>query len=226
MDTGVKEPPPGYFENKRPEMLPFLPDRRRRALEIGCGQGNFIASVDGIEERWGIEPAAAAAAVAAERLDRVFAIPVEDALPQLPEGYFDLVIANDVIEHLRDHEWFLAAIRRYLAPGGVLVGSLPNVRYFHNLCELLLERDWYYRTYGILDRTHLHFFTEKSIRRALRDVGYTIEAMEPINRFAIMHGGARGRFYKALAMAAIAGTAGYFRDIAYVQFGFRARPAP
>jgi SAM-dependent methyltransferase len=222
----MKNPPPGYFENKRPEMLPFLPARRRRALEIGCGQGNFIASIDGVEERWGIEPVAVAATAAAARLDRVLAISVEDAFPELPEGYFDLVIANDVIEHLRDHEWFLAATRRYLAPGGVLVGSLPNVRYFHNLCELLLERDWCYRNDGILDRTHLHFFTEKSIRRSLRDAGYTIEAMKPINRFGMMQGGARGRFYKALAVAAIAGTAGYCRDIAYLQFGFRARSVP
>ena len=216
--------PANYFRNTRPEIVPFVPAQRRRVLEVGCGEGAFAGSLEGVEERWGIEPNGPSAAIAAERLDRVFASGVEEAVESLPDGYFDVVVVNDVIEHLPDHDWFLDRVKRHIAPGGVLVGSLPNVRYYHTLCELILERDWCYRDCGILDRTHVHFFTEKSIRRLFAAHGYAVARLDPINRFADTHPNNRTWLYRLLAHAAIVGSAGYFRDIAFLQFAFQARP--
>ena len=224
LDMTAPQQAPDYFQKTRPEMEPFIPARRTRVLEVGCSEGNFIASLSGVQERWGIEPYGPAAAVAEKRLDRLFASTVEAAVDGLPESYFDVVIANDVIEHLPDHVWFLSRIKQHIAPGGMLVGSLPNIRYYQTLFELLLERDWFYRDSGILDRTHLHFFTEKSIRRVLAETGYSVESLTPINKFCDTHPNRRTPAYRLLAHAAIIGSGGYFRDIAALQFAFKARP--
>src|SRR5947207_3041807 len=118
-----------YYQEKRPEMLAFVPDRRATVLEIGCGDGLFAASIPETKEVWGIEPNKTAAEAASSRLYKVIDSTFEDASPSLPTRYFDLVIANDVIEHMADHDAFFIAIKRYIAHGGVLLGSIPNVRH-------------------------------------------------------------------------------------------------
>jgi SAM-dependent methyltransferase len=211
-----------YRALARPEMLPFVPARRDRVLEVGCGQGRFIAAIPDVTERWGIEPDAAAAAAAQTRLTRVIAAPFDDARPMLPCHYFDIVICNDVIEHMVDHDRFLEEVKDFLAPGGALVASIPNVRYYLNLFELIVARDWEYRDWGILDRTHLRFFTERSLRRTLAQHGWRIEVLAGIN------GGIRfgwNRWDLATSLAAYATLAlgfGRFGDIRHQQFAVRA----
>jgi len=214
---------PDYYRSARVEMTPFVPARRTRVLEIGCGAGVFCSALPNVDERWGVEPGEAATE-AAHRLDHVIRGTFNDAAGSLPRHYFDVVIRNDVIEHMPDHDMFLRRIRDHIAPGGVLVGSIPNVRYHENLFDLLLGRDWEYRESGILDRTHLRFFTERSLRRTFSRHGYAIEMFQGIN------GGFRlGRSdvltrYKLFGIAALVLSAGFFSDIRYPQFGFRVRP--
>jgi 2-polyprenyl-3-methyl-5-hydroxy-6-metoxy-1,4-benzoquinol methylase len=101
----------------------------------------------------------------------------------LPEAYFDCVICNDVLEHLADPYSVLFALKEKLSDNGVVVFSLPNVRHLGNLKNLLVKKDWQYRDAGILDATHLRFFTEKSIRRMFDDLGFeliTLRGMNPI----------------------------------------------
>ncbi len=216
--------PRSYFQWTRPEMVPFLPEQRRTVLEIGCGEGGFIGAIPGTQETWGIEPDVTSAQVAATRLTRVLNGTFELMEDQLPQKHFDVVICNDVIEHMVDHDRFFHRIRPYLREGGVLVGSIPNVRFFRNMFEFLILRDWHYRDMGILDRTHLRFFTERSLRRSLQEAEYTIEMMHGINE-GLIFGWSKwelGSF--AMAWIAIALSLGRFRDIRYLQFGFRARP--
>ena len=82
------------------------------------------------------------------------------------------MVCNDVIEHMADHDRFLRQIRGHIAPGGVLIGSVPNMRHYRALFELLVLRDWDYRDSGVLDRTHLRFFTARSLRRSLTRAGF------------------------------------------------------
>ena len=87
----------------------------------------------------------------------------------------------------------------------------------------MLEKDWHYRPYGILDATHLRFFTEKSLIKAFNKNGFTIDKMHGIN--AITDSSTRrAKLYAALSRAMIALTLGYFRDIQFLQFGFRIIP--
>lgn len=205
-----------YYRHRRTEMAPFIPTRYAKVLEIGCAEGTFRDHLTAPCEYWGIEPAATAATVAGGRLHRVLTGTYQDVASQLPEHYFDLVICNDVIEHMPDHDAFFAAIPRHMAPDGCLVGSIPNVRYLRNLRDLLVHKDWHYRDSGILDRTHLRFFTRKSLRRTLAAHGYQIELLRGIGPLRLFSASpwAWGR----LLMVALLGG-----DTRYRQFAFRVR---
>jgi 2-polyprenyl-3-methyl-5-hydroxy-6-metoxy-1,4-benzoquinol methylase len=183
----------------------------------------FLQSITNAEEKWGVEPTQAAASVAKGRLTHVINKSFDDAKFDLPLNYFDLVICNDVIEHMTDHDAFLMEIKKYIVPGGAIVGSIPNVRYHKNLFNLLFVKDWEYMEWGVLDRTHFRFFTEKSLRRSLSSAGFMVEALQGING-GIEFGWSKWQFgYSAFAALAIALSLGYFNDIKHQQFAFRAR---
>jgi len=170
----------GYYAKTRTEMFEFIPGNSKRLLDVGCAEGNFGAFV---KERlgaevWGIEIDGAAAAVAQKKLDTVLVGDISTLLKKLPDGYFDCIVCNDVLEHLIDPYSVLRTFKQKLCVGGVIVFSLPNVRYFGNLKNLLVRKDWQYADEGILDRTHLRFFTEKSIRKMFTQLGYAIVTMQ------------------------------------------------
>ena len=212
-----------YHGLDRADMRPFLPARRARVLEVGCGEGRFSGAIDGVEESWGIEPSSAAEA-ARTRLTRVFQATFDEAESELPVGYFDLVICNDVIEHMADHGRFFSRIGQYIAPGGMIIGSIPNVRFYNNMFEYLFEKDWHYTDYGILDRTHLAFFTEKSLRKTLERYGFDILTLNGINSWFRFSKTARTLTYLWAAYALVALSLGYFADIRHLQFAFQATP--
>ena len=137
----------------------------------------------------------------------------------LPDSYFDVTTCNDVIEHMNDHNEFLVSVQRKMAKGGCLVGSIPNVRYILNLLEVLIRRDWRYRDDDILDRTHLRFFTEKSLRRALEDCGYEIEQLRGINpwEFSPLSVKEGAKWTLSVLLGA---------DTRFRQFGFRVTSLP
>jgi 2-polyprenyl-3-methyl-5-hydroxy-6-metoxy-1,4-benzoquinol methylase len=212
-----------YYNSERREMLPFVPARRKRVLEIGCGEGRFSAALTGVEESWGIEPSAAAE-VAKTHLTRVLRATFDEAENTLPLQYFDLIICNDVIEHMPDHAKFMSCITKYIVPGGLIMGSIPNVRFYVNMFEYMFRRDWRYRDYGILDRTHLAFFTRKSLDRLLKQCGFEVLEIRGINKNYRFSNSAKAWVSLIGAYGFVALTFGYFADIRYLQFGFQATP--
>ena len=204
-----------YFSHSRPEMLAFVPLHTRRVLEIGCASGVFGARIKQRQgaEVWGLERNADAAARADQHLDRVLQGSLEDHLGSLPNGHFDCVICNDVLEHLSDPETVFRALRHVMAPDAVLVGSIPNVRYFPVLFDLVWNADWQYADYGVLDRTHQRFFTHKSLARTLQDCGYHPQHITGINPTPSI----KARLASAL-------TLGKLSDCRYLQFAFVATP--
>ena len=204
-----------YHSGHRPEMTQFLPARYRTVLEIGCGEGGFAGSLGTGCEIWGVEMHETSAKLASQRLHRVLIGSYDAVCRDMPENYFDLVICNDVIEHMPDHDAFFESISGKLRDGGYLIASIPNMRYYYCLRELLLRKEWVYRDEGIMDRTHLRFFTERSIRRTLAGYGFSIEVIRGINRLK----GVR-RVSRALLFIIL--TLGYYTDILFQQFGFRA----
>ena len=177
----VPSPPSQYFDFARPEVAALVPAEARRVLDVGCGGGALGALLkqrDGVEV-WGIEADPEAAERARARLDRVIAADL-DAIEALPPGTgsFDCIICADVLEHLMDPERTLDALLRSLAPGGTLVASIPNIRHQEIVLDLLVHGRWRYQPSGILDATHLRFFTATEIDALVGRLGLTIEHVQ------------------------------------------------
>jgi len=197
--------------NVRSEMARFIDGRPLRILEIGCAGGGFRKNITWECEYWGVEPVAAVAKQAEKNLFRVLSGTYEDVSSDLPDAYFNLIVCNDVIEHMPDPWAFLVDIQKKLAPSGQIVGSVPNVRYILNLIDLLIHRDWKYTEAGVLDKTHFRFFTIKSLLRLLIETGFSVERLEPVgpDRYACLKQCFSWAFW-------LAGT-----DVLYAQLGFR-----
>lgn len=172
-----------YYRHSRFEMIPFVPKNVKKILEIGCGQAFFSSQFmsEGVEV-WGVEPNEASAKEAATKLTKVLNSTIDDAFTTLPNDYFEVIIMNDVIEHITYPKEVLTILKDKLTKNGVLVTSIPNVRYSKNIFNLIFKRDWKYTESGILDNTHFRFFTKKSIKRMYSEVGFKIETMKGINR--------------------------------------------
>ena len=216
----------GYRSGERREMRPFLPTLApgSRILEIGCGEARFSKYLCDIHEVWGVEPNDQAANVARGSLKYVLVGTFEEIEDQLPRAYFDLVICNDVIEHMAGHEIFLQKIKRHMKENSLMVGSIPNVRHYENLFNLIFGADWDYQDFGIRDRTHLRFFTEKSLRRCLERASFNVEILQGINKSYPSGGGRRGLVERIFVWGLLFSSLWRAEDILFLQFGFRARP--
>lgn len=173
-----------YFRTPRREMLEFVPTGVNSVLEIGCGTGAFGALVKqqrGTNRYVGVELMSQAAEVARTLLDEVIVTNIEqNSLPFPPES-FDCLVCNDVLEHLVDPWAILKTLIRFVRPGGYIVISLPNVRFSEVVKNLVIRKQWEYEEQGVLDRTHLRFFTESSIRALFNSNGLEILQLRGIN---------------------------------------------
>jgi 2-polyprenyl-3-methyl-5-hydroxy-6-metoxy-1,4-benzoquinol methylase len=170
-----------YFGAARTQILPLMPKHSTRVLEIGCGSGQtleMLKSKGFCDETVGVELFDSAAEEARNRVDKVYCLDVEKG--PLPEdlGTFDLILLLDVLEHLVDPWSFLKKIHSLaLKPHGKIIISLPNARHF-TLVLPLLRGNFDYKERGILDKTHLRFFTRSSATRLIEEAGLTIDAVK------------------------------------------------
>ena len=205
-----------YYQQQREEMLAYIPPDVTRTLEIGCGAGSFSAQIHDAygAETWGVEYQPEAAALAAQKLHRVLSGSIEATLPELPQHYFDCIIFNDVLEHLVDPYAALVNVQCLLATNGVVVASIPNIRHWPEFVDYTWRGNWNYRDDGVLDRTHLRFFTQRSILNTLRNCGYELVTMQGINPFD-------SRAQKIATLL----TLGRLADTRYKQYAIVARTA-
>lgn len=150
-----------------------------RILDIGCSQGEMLSTLTEYNfELFGIEPDAQDADFARLKGINVFTGTIEEYLKV--ENYpknFDLIILADVLEHLSDENSAISQITtKLLNQKGKLIVSVPNVANF-SIRLLLLFGMWNYTSRGILDRTHLRFFTRKTIKETLKNHNLTIESL-------------------------------------------------
>lgn len=172
-----------YFSSQRKEMIPFVPDGVQTLLEVGCGTGSFGAYLKALRsmEITGIEPQQSAAEIACSVLDRVLPLDVDAGILEMKGEQFDCIVFNDVLEHLVDPWNVLTRVRELLAPGGTVIASIPNIRYMPVLKEFVLAGDWRYQRDGVMDKTHLRFFTKKSIAALFDSCGYEMTVLKGIN---------------------------------------------
>jgi glycosyltransferase involved in cell wall biosynthesis len=143
-----------------------------RILDVGCGpgwvaaelrrRGHHVTGVDLIADE-GIE----------DRIDRFFAADLEHGVPDAVGGGYDIVIAADVIEHVRNPEELLADLAGRMDPRGRIIASVPNFAHWYPRLRVAAGL-FDYDQRGILDRTHVRFFTRRSFRRVLASTGLEV----------------------------------------------------
>lgn len=155
-----------YYGHVRSEILPLLPMGVNRIFEVGCGEGDtlsFIKSSGRCVWAGGIELFHNAAEQAKNKnIDLVLEGNISELELPIEENSLDAILCLDVLEHLVDPCSVLQRLYKYLKPGGVLICSIPNVRNFRVLIPLVVHGEWEYQKDGILDQTHLRFFTKSS----------------------------------------------------------------
>ena len=172
----------GYFDTLRDEIEPLVPASVSVVMDVGCGKG--------VTSRWlkqirpnittiGVEIDQSIAATAASAVDTVLVVDLDKGLDPLASyvGRVDLLLLLDVLEHLRDPWTRLAELRALLTRTGVVIASIPNVRNIKVLRPLLLSGEWQYQSSGILDRTHLRFFTRGTVLELFAGAGYEVQKM-------------------------------------------------
>lgn len=171
----------GYFHFSRPDLVELVPPQAKKVLDVGCAAGMMGAALKerGVEEVVGIEINTVAAREAATRLDRVLVGDVEELDLPYPEKYFDAIVMGDVLEHLRDPWAVLNRLQSYLAEEGTVIASIPNVANASVIAGLLNGK-WQYADAGILDRTHLRFFTLDGIREMFTNAGFRIVSLNRV----------------------------------------------
>jgi 2-polyprenyl-3-methyl-5-hydroxy-6-metoxy-1,4-benzoquinol methylase len=202
--------------DERHYMLPLVPAGSQKILEVGCADGAFARTLRGFlsePEIWAVEFNEYHAEAARQVVDKLIIGDICKELENLPQNHFDLIIFNDVLEHLIDPYGLLIDIKPLLADGGLVLASLPNVRYWRNLYNLVFKKQWKYEDSGILDRTHLRFFTESSMRELFVDQGYEVVRFEGFNKTK------KSRMKKLNAI-----TFGWLEDTLYQQFMISAKP--
>lgn len=159
-------------------MLDFSP---KRGLDVGC----FVGATSGlIKSRFpgcimvGIEPSKLAVKVARTRMDVVHACLLEEVdfpAEGYGPGHFDVIILADVLEHMYNPWGALKRLKPYLSPHGCILASVPNARSLSVLGQLAAGR-WRYEPAGLLDITHIRFFTRIEVQEMFAATGYRIDA--------------------------------------------------
>lgn len=160
-------------ENNSHSLMVALVGSGKRVLDLGCATGYLARSlVERGNTVSGVEVDPAAAEKARPDLEQLVVgdLTVLDLAAELGEGRFDVVVIGDVLEHLVDPLPILRQVRPLLAPGGYVVISIPNIAHASVRLALLAGRFDYTPT-GLLDTTHLRFFTRDSVSTLLHDAG-------------------------------------------------------
>lgn len=180
----MNEPVPAYFNQINPVLLDRLPRQLRLVVELGCAAGALGAAYKARNPdcRWvGVEINEAAAALARQRLDQVVVADLDraDPLEMLGSEPIDALLYGDVLEHLRDPWQVLAGHAGRLPAGGLVLACIPNVQHWSVIARLMHGK-WDYVDEGLLDRSHLRWFTFTSMVEMFQAAGLRIREVVPV----------------------------------------------
>lgn len=208
-----------YFTHPRAaQVSALLPGPMGRVLDVGCGAGSTLAELRASGAcRWtaGIELVPEAAADARRAgIDVVIEGSIEehDFERDFAPHSLDAILCLDVLEHLLDPWTTVRRLSALLAPKGVLIASLPNVRNTAVVLPLLFRGRWSYEPFGLLDRTHLRFFTRETAVALVESGGLRVDVVRPV-----------GTDWSVRKRVARMMTFGAFDDLFAFQYLIRAR---
>ncbi|MEO1427505.1 MAG: class I SAM-dependent methyltransferase [Cyanobacteria bacterium J06633_8] len=171
-------------DNSSLKKMLCLIGENKRVIDFGCATGYFAKFLNSRGcQVTGVEVNTKAAKVAEEYCEQVINVDLDfvslnDILSaSIAEEKFDVAVFGDILEHLRNPWKVLQETRNIIKPQGYVVASIPNIA--HGAIRLaLLQGNFDYQQFGILDNTHLRFFTRKTVTQLFEDSGYLIDSIE------------------------------------------------
>lgn len=181
-----------YYSGVRTDLVSLAPDIRGRVLEIGCAEG---LTLEYLKTRFdcevvGLDYCESALAEARSKGLEVHVCDLNSEQLPFKEGEFDYIIIGDVLEHLYDPWSVLRDVAKTMKDDGTILISIPNVKHYTLLKDLILRDRWEYCEAGLLDVTHIRFFTFDGIMKLLSRSGLTLSGVK--------HNIVRSRFMRFL----------------------------
>jgi 2-polyprenyl-3-methyl-5-hydroxy-6-metoxy-1,4-benzoquinol methylase len=183
-----KEKQRKYFTNARFDLIGLIPENKRnKILEIGAGGGDTLVAIKSAGlalEVVGVELLPLRNTNQDHPLiDQFIICDIErDDLDFAPE-YFDVILLGDVLEHLVDPWNVINKLANVLKAGGLMIASVPNIRYYPAMVKIFLKGSFKYERSGTFDKTHLRFFCKKDLIELFQQPGLTLYAITPIINF-------------------------------------------
>ena len=163
------------YDNINPKIAALYANERM-VLDVGCGSGAlgaYLKRVNPSATVYGVDISPQAGEFAVRVLDDFACVDLDNKpLPDYGVS-FDLIVLGDVLEHLKRPDVFLRSLRQRLNNGGSVILSVPNVAHYL-VRKKLLFGEFNYASTGILDRTHLRFFTYRTITELIEECGYHV----------------------------------------------------
>ncbi len=174
-----------YYRNVRSEVFPLIARTHDDVLDMGGGVGATSRALKraGLANRislWDFDAASVEDASASREFEYVERVDLNAPSTWPEKRRYDLILLLDVLEHLTDPWQSLRAIAARLSPRGEIIISLPNVRDVSVVGPLVLRGTWRYRDNGVLDRTHMRFFTRRSMLEMLERSGLAVVEVRAI----------------------------------------------
>ncbi len=183
-----------YYNIEKTRLISLIPEGQNVVLDLGCATGRVgrkLKEMKKASEVVGVEIFAAAAEEAEKYYDKVYKRDIE-SIDLEYRDYFDFIICGDILEHLRDPWATISKIHQWLRKEGKLLVSIPNIRYWRVLRDLIVFGRFEYLEAGILDHTHLRFFTRSSFLNILYQMNFVIDHHE------MMIGGKKQAFFNKI----------------------------
>ena len=174
-----------YFSTPKTAIEPILPDRMGTVLEIGCGTGatmSWLRNNRPVDYAVGVEIVPEMASEARSVFNDVICGDIEAAQVAF-DRKFDVVIALDVLEHLVDPWDSVRKLSTHLTDGGFFLASIPNAAHWTLTFPLFFQGEWNYTPDGILDRTHLRFFSESTACALFEDNEFLVEKLRYVTNY-------------------------------------------
>jgi 2-polyprenyl-3-methyl-5-hydroxy-6-metoxy-1,4-benzoquinol methylase len=164
--------PQTYFTGTRNDVLQFLKKGDLKVLEIGCGSGATLSMLKSLGYATlvhGVELVDDIANLSDKSIDRMYVGDISNDMSFLTNDFYDVILCLDVLEHLSDPNQVVLDLSQKLKSDGSFIVSVPNIRNIKILFNLIFLGRFRYEKYGLMDKTHLKWFTRSSAIELLKN---------------------------------------------------------